>query len=142
LRSLRVSEGFRVFALDQLSSVKDLRARPMFGGFGLYAGDLFFGILAADVLYLKVDDSNRSDFTTSESEAFRPFADRPMSMSYFSVPLSVLESAPTVASWAERSIAVAGATWKTKTPQTRSPKKAAAKKRATSRRRARSSRTR
>jgi TfoX/Sxy family transcriptional regulator of competence genes len=50
LKSLRVSEAFRAYALDQLSSVTGLRARPMFGGFGLYADDVFFGILAADAL--------------------------------------------------------------------------------------------
>jgi TfoX/Sxy family transcriptional regulator of competence genes len=27
----------------------------MFGGVGLYAADVFFGILAADTLYFKVD---------------------------------------------------------------------------------------
>ena len=79
-KSLRVSESFR---------------------------DVFFGILAADVLYLKVDDSNRRDYEKVKSEAFHPFENRPMSMSYFSVPLSVLEASPTLAVWAKRSIAVA-----------------------------------
>jgi DNA transformation protein len=107
LKSLRVSDGFRTYALDQLSSVEHLQARPMFGGFGLYAGDLFFGILAADVLYLKVDDTNRSDYEKAKSQPFRPFASRPMSMSYYAVPLNVLEAAPILASWVRRSIAVA-----------------------------------
>jgi DNA transformation protein and related proteins len=107
LRSLRVSDGFRTFVLDQLSSIEGLRAKPMFGGFGLYADDLFFGILAADALYFKVDDTNRPDYERAKSEAFHPFEDRPMSMSYFSVPLTVLESTPTLASWAETAIAVA-----------------------------------
>src|SRR5262245_42542545 len=82
MKSLRVSDGFRAYAIDQLSSVHGLRARPMFGGFGLYAGDAFFGILAADVLYMKVDDSNRSDYEKAKAPAFKPFVDRPMSMSY------------------------------------------------------------
>src|SRR5262245_19131222 len=107
LKSLSVSDGFLTYALDQLTSVDQLRARPMFGGFGLYAGDLFFGILAADVLYLKVDDTNRADYKKAKSPPFRPFANRPMSMSYYAVPLSVLEAAPILASWARRSIAVA-----------------------------------
>ena len=34
----------------------------MFGGVGLYHADLFFGIIARDVLYLKVDDVNRPDY--------------------------------------------------------------------------------
>jgi DNA transformation protein and related proteins len=107
VKSLRVSEAFRAYALDQLSSVVGLRARPMFGGFGLYADDVFFGILAADVLYLKVDDSNRHDYERVKSERFHPFENRPRSTSYYAVPLSVLEASPTLAAWAKRSIAVA-----------------------------------
>lgn len=79
----------------------------MFGGFGLYAGDCFFGILAADVLYLKVDDSNRAEYEQAKSPPFRPFVNRPMSRSYYAVPLNVLESPPALASWVRRSIAVA-----------------------------------
>jgi DNA transformation protein len=113
LKSLRVSEGFRTYALDQLSSVQGLHAKPMFGGFGLYAENVFFGILAADTLYLKVDDSNRSDYEKAKAPAFRPFTNRPMSMSYYAVPLSVLEASPRLALWAERSIAVARSARKT-----------------------------
>ncbi len=108
-----MSDGFRTYALDQLSSVQGLRARPMFGGFGLYAEDVFFGILAADVLYLKVDDSNRSEYEKAKALPFRPFANRPASMSYYAVPLSVLEAEPILAVWAGRSIAVARSARKT-----------------------------
>ena len=106
-RSLRVSDSFRAFALDQLSSIEDLIARPMFGGFGLYAGDTFFGILAADVLYLKVDDSNRADYEKARAQPFTPFANGRMSMSYYAVPVSILESSHTLARWVERSLAAA-----------------------------------
>ncbi len=105
--SLRVSAGFRDFVLDQLSGVTDLRAKAMFGGIGLYAGDVFFGILAADVLYLKVGDGNRADYKRAGAAPFAPFANRPASMSYFSVPVNVLEDARTLAQWVRRSIEVA-----------------------------------
>ena len=41
------------------SSTRSARSRSkrMFGGVGLYAGDLFFALIAGDVLYLKADDS-------------------------------------------------------------------------------------
>jgi hypothetical protein len=55
---MRVNDSFRAYVLEQLSDVKGLLPRAMFGGVGLYAGDHFFGILAADSLYFKVDDSN------------------------------------------------------------------------------------
>ena len=107
LLSMKVSDGFRSFAMDQLGGVPGLRAKAMFGGIGLYAREAFFGILAADVLYFKVDDSNRRDYEAAGSGPFKPFADRPMSMSYYAVPLAVVEAAPDLTEWAAKSIAVA-----------------------------------
>ena len=57
---------------DTTASVRGLRDRSMFGGVGIYAGDLFFALLAEDRLYMKVDDSNRADFTAAGMEPFRP----------------------------------------------------------------------
>ena len=107
LRSMRVSAGFRDFVLDQLSGVDGLRARAMFGGVGLYAGDVFFGLLAADVLFFKVDDSNRREYETVGSSPFKPYADRAMTMPYYNVPIAVLEDAIALADWAARAVAAA-----------------------------------
>jgi DNA transformation protein len=116
---MRVSMGFREFVLDQLGGIPDLRAKAMFGGVGLYAGDDFFGILAADVLYFKSDETNRRDYEAVGSKLFEPYASappatKPMTMPYYAVPLDVLESAPTVTAWAKKSIAVAKAAKKSK----------------------------
>ena len=54
----------------------------MFGGVGLYCRGMFFGILAADVLYLKVDETNRPDFERAGSNPFTPYGDRAGSMKY------------------------------------------------------------
>ena len=107
-KSLRVSDGFRDFVLDQLSGVNDLRAKSMFGGVGLYSGDIFFGILAADVLYFKVGDANRADYTRAKSKPFAPYPGKP-SMNYFTVPISVVEDQQSLPRWAARSIDVARA---------------------------------
>jgi len=105
---MRVSDGFRAFVLDQLESIQGLYARPMFGGIGLYAGEVFFGILASDVLYFKVDASNRGDYESAGSKPFTPYPDRTsMTMSYYDVPVSVLDNGPTLVRWAERAIEVA-----------------------------------
>lgn len=104
---MRVSDGFRSFVLDQLDGVGDITAKDMFGGVGLYRRGFFFGILASDVLYLKADNTNRSDFERASSKPFTPFADRAGSMQYWAVPLAILESAPELVEWARKSIAVA-----------------------------------
>ena len=107
--SMRVSDSFRDFVLDRLSEVDHLHARAMFGGVGLYAEDTFFGIVAADVLYFKVDDTNRRDYEAAGARAFKPYADRPITMSYYNVPVDVLEDSAMLAEWARRSIGVAKA---------------------------------
>jgi DNA transformation protein len=104
---MRVTDGFRAFVLEQLAGVESVRARAMFGGIGLYAGDVFFGLLSADTLYLKVDDSNRGQYEAEGMSAFRPYADKPMSMSYYQVPARVLEDGDELTAWARSSVRVA-----------------------------------
>ena len=107
LRSMHVSAGFREFVLDQLAGVDGLRAQAMFGGVGLYAEDVFFGILAADVLFFKVDDTSRREYEDAGSSPFKPYADRAMTMPYYNVPIVVLEDAVMLGEWAARAVAVA-----------------------------------
>jgi DNA transformation protein len=116
---MRVTASFRDFVLDQLSTIPHVRARAMFGGAGLYADDVFFGILAADVLYFKVDDTNRRDYVAACAQPFRPFADQTMTMSYYDVPAGVLEDAATLTAWARRSIEIAKSGRKPKRTSTR-----------------------
>ena len=49
-RSLKVTDAFKTFVLEQLADLEDLTARAMFGGVGLYARGDFFGIIARDRL--------------------------------------------------------------------------------------------
>jgi DNA transformation protein and related proteins len=121
LTPLRVSGEVRDFVIDQLSGLRGLRARAMFGGVGLYAGDVFFGIVAADVLYFKVDDSTRAVYEAEGCKPFTPYGDRAASMQYYAVPLEVLESAPTLVEWARRAVAGARATGPKPKAQSRKP---------------------
>jgi DNA transformation protein len=107
LRSLKVSDAFKSFVLDQLEEVGDVTPRSMFGGVGLYHRGVFFGILARDTLYLKVDDRNRADFQDAGMKAFKPYLGRGGTMRYYSVPLEVLESPIDLAEWARKAIAAA-----------------------------------
>ena len=98
---MAVTTGFRDFVIDQLSSMGEVRPRAMFGGVGLYLGDLFFGLIDDDVLYLKVDDATRAFFERAGSAPFRPYKDRPETMQYYNVPLGVVEDVETLAEWAQ-----------------------------------------
>ena len=82
--------------------------RSMFGGVGLYHAGVFFGILARDTLYLKVDASNLAGYEQAGMKPFRPYPGRQTgTMRYYSVPLEVLESPVDLAAWARKAIAVA-----------------------------------
>jgi DNA transformation protein and related proteins len=102
-----VSEGFIRFVVDQLDGCGPVAPRRMFGGAGLYAGDTFFAIISDDVLYLKTDQKTRKRFERAKMAAFRPFPNRSGSMTYYAVPLAVLESAAELNIWAREAIGVA-----------------------------------
>jgi DNA transformation protein len=103
-----VSADYLQYVLDQLTQLGGVSSRRMFGGAGLYCDEFFFGLIADDTLYLRVDDSNRKDYAARGAAAFRPYADRPeVSMSYFEAPAEVLDDARQLIEWARRSVAVA-----------------------------------
>jgi len=105
---MAVSSTFRTFVIDQLSrAVPEIRARSMFGGVGVYAGELFFALLADDTLYFKVDDSNRADFERQGMGPFQPYGEGGEVMQYYQVPADLLEDPAALRPWAEKSIAVA-----------------------------------
>ena len=105
--TLHVSESFRAFVLDQLEELGDVTPRSMFGGVGLYHCGLFFGIIARDVLYLKVDATNRTDYVRAGTKPFKPYRERAGTMQYYAVPVGVLESAIELAAWARKAVAAA-----------------------------------
>jgi DNA transformation protein len=103
-----VSEGFRTFVLEQLArTTAAVRARSMFGGVGLYSGDLFFALMDDDVLYFKVDDTTRVRFEKRGMGPFRPGGEGGEVMQYYEVPADVLEDAEVLAPWAADAVEVA-----------------------------------
>lgn len=104
-----VSDEFLDFVVDQLSGWGEVSVRRMFGGAGLYCRGVMFRLIADDVAYLKVDDSNRKDFIKARSSPFNPYPDKVKTtvMSYYEIPADVLENREELAKWAQRSLTVA-----------------------------------
>ncbi|MFL5499510.1 MAG: TfoX/Sxy family protein [Gemmatimonadaceae bacterium] len=103
-----VSSSFQALVVDQLSrAVHGIRARTMFGGVGLYSGDLFFALIADDTLYFKVDASTRQDYESRGMGPFRPFGDDGGTMQYYQLPEEVLEDPDSLRVWAEKALAIA-----------------------------------
>ena len=104
-----VSDEFIDYVVDQLKAWADVSVRKMFGGAGLYCDGKMFGLIADDVAYLKVDNSNREDFVKAGSSPFNPFPEKAKTtvMPYYEIPADILENRDQLAVWAERSLAIA-----------------------------------
>jgi DNA transformation protein len=106
---MTVSNDYIAYVLDQLNGLGTLRVKRMFGGAGIYCDELFFAILVDDELYFKVDEHNRNDY---ERLSLKPFTflmkkDRKATMSYYPVPVDVLEDSDRLAEWAGKALEAA-----------------------------------
>jgi DNA transformation protein len=102
-----VSQSFLDFLLEHLEPLGDVSARRMFGGVGVYRGDVFFAIVDNDTVFFKVDDASAEAYKDAGMPPFRPYPDRPeASMGYFQVPAGVLEDRNELVRWAERAVEV------------------------------------
>jgi DNA transformation protein len=130
---MAVSATYLAFVKEQLESIRHLADKRMFGGVGLYADAVFFGLIDDDTLYLKVDDRTRPRFEQAGSGPFRPDPKKPeAAMSgYYNVPVSVLEDRDALGEWAREAIAVGASSGKKKATKTTN---ATAKKRPAKRR--------
>ncbi len=94
--------------LDMLTTLGAVRARAMFGGWGVYLDDVMFGLIAGDTLYFKVDNSNRGEFEAAGSSPFvYTGKNRPITMSYYEAPADALEDRDALQALARGAVAAA-----------------------------------
>lgn len=105
---MAVQPQYLAYILEQLEALGQLRSRRMFGGVGLYSGELFFGLIDDDTVFFKSDASNRADYISRNMPRFMPFPERPGSvMAYHQVPADIIEDGESLVAWARKSVAVA-----------------------------------
>ena len=92
-------ESFKDFVLDQLVGMADVEARRMFGGFGLYQDETFFGIVHKGRLFFKIDESTVGEYRKRKMKPFRPNAKQTLK-SYYQVPVDIIEAADELREWA------------------------------------------
>ena len=96
------------FVIEQLAPLGAVRAKAMFGGFGVYLDDLMFAIIVDDSLYFKVDATSREAFAAL---GLRPFTyssrGKTVTMQYYEAPPDVFESPDAMHDWAQRAIGAA-----------------------------------
>jgi len=98
---MAASVEFCEYVLDLLNPIYAVRERKMFGGLGIFIEEGMFALITSeDVLYFKVDESNRVDY---EEAGMAQFGNMP----YYQVPDEVMESPDQMRLWMEKSMDVA-----------------------------------
>lgn len=94
-------DDYTDYIVDKLSGLGDVRSRAMFGGYGIFHDGLMFAVISDDVLYFKVDESNREMYEKAGSSKF------PHGISYWEVPTEIFEDTAGLYEWANISINIA-----------------------------------
>lgn len=98
------SNEFVAMVCESLAPLGDVRARRMFGGYGIFCDGVPFALIAFDTLFFRTDEINRPAYESRGLQPFRPFADRPeprsMVMPYHTPPDSVFDDPEEMLAWA------------------------------------------
>lgn len=97
------SDSFKDFVMDQLCELRGVACRAMFGGYGLYQGESFFGIIHKGRLYFKIDQRTRPAYTAKGMKAFKPNAKQTLK-TYYEVPVDIIEDAEQLTTWAGQAV--------------------------------------
>src|SRR4051794_12576918 len=103
--------GFHDFVHELFADFGPVRIRRMFGGAGLYAGDVMFGLLDDDVIYLKTDAALKAELAEAGSVGW-VYSRAPgkwEETSYWRLPEAALDDPEAAAGWARKALAVAAA---------------------------------
>jgi len=105
---MSASEGFVELLKDSMHGLGPVSVRRMFGGAGIYADGVMFGLIADDTLYLKANDETKRNF---EAEGLGPFVyeggGRTVAMSYWRIPERLLDDPDEMVAWARIALGVA-----------------------------------
>lgn len=105
---MAVSREFRDFVEELLAGFGPVQIKPMFGGAGVYADGVNFGLIAEDTLYFKADDGNRAAFEAEGMSSFVYQArGKTIAMSYWRVPDRLLDDPEGINDWAQDALAAA-----------------------------------
>ncbi len=99
------------FIRELFTPFRHVAVKRMFGGAGLYADGLMFGLVFDEVIYLRVDAASIPDFEREGSAAFvYPLAKRRpghASQHFWRLPDRLYDESEELATWAARALAIA-----------------------------------
>lgn len=103
---MALNEEFKTFVLDQLQGLGDFETKNMFGGVALLHQGAAFAKIKHDKVWLKVDDTNRSNFEQLGMQQYAYGKDNSRKLNFYETPVEVLEDRDKLKEWAETSIEV------------------------------------
>lgn len=116
------SEAHVEHARELLATLPDLRFRRMFGEVGVFSGDVMFGLIAGDQLYLKTVAETRNAFESAGSESFAfDTAKGRKETSYLSLPPAAADDEGEARRWAQLALDTARAAKRSKAAPRRKP---------------------
>jgi DNA transformation protein len=96
------------FVLEQMAPLGDIRARRMFGGHGIFQGDLMFALIVGGGLYFKADELYTQEFSARGLSAFTyESRGKKVALRYYAAPSEVFDEAEAMLHWARKAIQVA-----------------------------------
>ena len=95
------ADSFLDFVLEQLDNLDRLRSKRMFGGYGLYCGEQFFGIVHDGRLYFKTNPDTLPEFLAYHAPVFAP-SEKQILKNYREVPADILEDREKMLVWAKK----------------------------------------
>ena len=115
---------FVEYLIEMMQPLGVIREKSMFGGWGFYADERFFAIVADETFYVKVDDTSRAEF---ESRGLRPFryevrGETRASLDYYELPPEAMDDREILCEWGRRGIEAAVRAAEKKKPKAKKPR--------------------
>ncbi|MFZ2031796.1 MAG: TfoX/Sxy family protein [Vitreimonas sp.] len=125
---MAADDSFHAFVKELFAGMGPVQIKRMFGGAGVYADGLMFGLLDSDTIHIKAnDDAMKADLITEGSGAFvwipqnGPRKGEQIDLGYWRLPDAALDDPDEAVKWGRRALALAKAKAAAK------PKRAASK---------------
>lgn len=109
MKPVTPKQAFANFIVEQMEAFGPVKARAMFGGFGISRDGLTFAIIISEQLYFKADAESKHEFV---SRGLGPFTyeakdNKRHSLNYFTAPAEVFDSPDAMAEWSRKAYACA-----------------------------------
>jgi DNA transformation protein len=106
---MAISPDFKAYVEELFAPLGPITVKRMFGGAGVYAGDVMFALVSDDELYLKVDAQIEAEFRAAGCEPFIYTGrdGQEISLGYWRAPDEALESSGEAEPWGRMSLEAA-----------------------------------